>query len=69
MYPLMVLLQAVDPVPADKNVTAGWTAFAVFAGLCVAVALLGFSLAKHLRRARENAEKGVFDPSPERKPR
>jgi hypothetical protein len=67
MYPLMVLLRAVDPVPADKNVTAGWTAFAVFVGLVIAVALLGFSLTKHLRRARENAEKGVFDPSPEKK--
>ena len=62
MYPLMVLLRAVDPVPADKNVTAGWAAFAVFAGLCVAVAFLGFSLVKHLRRARENAEKGAFGP-------
>ncbi len=62
MYPLMVLLRATDPVPADKDVTAGWTAFAVFVGLCVAVAVLGFSLAKHLRRTRENAEKGVFGP-------
>jgi hypothetical protein len=67
MYPLLVLLRAADPVPADKDVTAGWAAFAVFAGLCVAVVILGFSLVKHLRRARENAEKGVFDPSPERK--
>jgi hypothetical protein len=62
MYPLMVLLRAADPVPADKDVTAGWTAFAIFVGLCVAVAFLGFSLAKHLRRAKENAEKGVFGP-------
>jgi hypothetical protein len=67
MYPLMVLLRAADPVPKAKDVTAGWTAFAVFVGLCVAVALLGFSLVKHLRKAKENAEKGVFDPSPDRK--
>jgi hypothetical protein len=67
MYPLMVLLHAADPVPKAKDVTAGWTAFAIFIGLCVAVAILGFSLVKHLRRANENAEKGVFDPSPERK--
>jgi hypothetical protein len=67
MHPLMALLRAVDPAPAAKDVTAGWTAFAVFAFLCVAVAILGFSLVKHLRRAGENAEKGVFGPSPERK--
>jgi hypothetical protein len=62
MYPLMVLLRAADPVPKDKDVTAGWTAFAIFIGLCLAVAILGFSLVKHLRRANENAEKGVFGP-------
>jgi hypothetical protein len=62
MYPLMVLLRVADPVPKAKDVTAGWTAFAVFIGLCLAVALLGFSLVKHLRRAKENADKGVFGP-------
>ena len=42
---------------------AGWVAFAVFIALAVAVALLGFSLTRHLRKARDNAEHGVFDPS------
>ena len=38
-------------------------AFAVFIALCVAVALLGFSLTRHLRTARSNAEQGVFGPT------
>ena len=61
MISLMLLVGATDPVPADKNVTAGWAAFAVFIGMALAVAVLGFSLVRHLRKARDNADKGVFD--------
>ena len=72
MYSLMVLRLltwvAVDPVPADNNVKAGWVAFALFIALGIAVALLGWSLAKHLRKVNRNAEAGVFGPS-EPKPR
>ena len=59
-----------DKVPAPNDVTAGWVAFAVFIALALAVAFLGYSLTKHLRRANENAERGVFDPSdkPRNKP-
>jgi NADH:ubiquinone oxidoreductase subunit 3 (subunit A) len=52
-----------DKVPDPHDVTAGWVAFAVFIALAIAVAFLGFSLTKHLRRANDNAERGVFDPS------
>ena len=52
-----------DKVPNPDDVTAGWVAFAVFIALVLAVAFLGFSLTKHLRRANANAERGVFDPS------
>ena len=64
------LVGGADPVPADNDVKAGWVAFWIFIGLAVAVVLLGFSLAKHLRRARDNAELGVFDSNdePHRKP-
>ena len=40
-----------DKVPNPNDVTAGWVAFAVFIALAIAVAFLGFSLTKHLRRA------------------
>jgi hypothetical protein len=59
---LAVLLPGADPVPAPEDVKAGWVAFAVFLALAVAVALLGFSMTRHLRKIRSNAEAGVFGP-------
>ncbi len=58
-----LLVAGADKVPAPNDVKAGWVAFAVFIALVLAVALLGFSLTRHLRRASDNAERGVFDPS------
>ena len=63
MNALIYLVPLVDKVPDPSDVKAGWVAFGVFIALCLAVAFLGFSLTKHLRRADDNAERGVFDPS------
>jgi hypothetical protein len=64
-----LLVVLADPVPADDDVKAGWVAFGVFVALAIAVALLGLSLSRHLRKARSNAERGVYDPSdPPRRP-
>lgn len=52
-----------DPVPEDEDVKAGWVAFAVFIGLIVAVALLGWSLVRQLRKAEAAEEAGLYDPS------
>ena len=60
---MTTLIVWADKVPNPNDVTAGWVAFIVFIGLALAVAFLGFSLTKHLRRANDNAERGVFDPS------
>ncbi|MCW2754770.1 MAG: hypothetical protein JWQ32_2181 [Marmoricola sp.] len=49
-----------DPVPTDNNVKAGWVAFAVFIWLIAAVGVLCWSLVKHLKKAKLNAESGVF---------
>ena len=57
------LVSMKDKVPDPEDVTAGWLGFWVLIALIVAVVLLGFSLSKHLRRARENAEAGMFAPS------
>ena len=69
MNPLILLVPLLaagaDKVPAPDDVKAGWGAFALFIALAVAVALLGWSMARHLRKARDNAELGVFDPSDE----
>ena len=58
----------VDKVPEDNDVKAGWLAFAIFIGLIVAVALLGYSLVKQLRKAQAAEDAGVYDPS-DKKPR
>jgi hypothetical protein len=36
--------------PNPKDVVAGWTAFAIFIGLCVAVLLLWLSFRKQLKK-------------------
>jgi hypothetical protein len=68
MNPLILLLPLADKVPAPNDVKAGWGAFGLFIALAVAVALLGWSLTRHLRKARENAELGVFDASDKPRP-
>jgi hypothetical protein len=51
----------VDKTPNANDVKAGWGAFAVFIGMALAVAVLGVSLTRHLRKTDRNAESGVFD--------
>jgi hypothetical protein len=69
MNPLIFLIpllaSGADKVPAPEDVKAGWVAFGVFIALGVAVALLGISMTRHLRKARDNAEHGVFGSSDE----
>jgi hypothetical protein len=62
---LTFVLPLVDRVPQDDDVKAGWTAFAVFLGLAIAVALLGVSLIRHLRKAEANKNAGMFGDDPE----
>ena len=57
---LLGLVPLADPVPADSEVKAGWGAFAIFMALAVAVAVLGWSLVRHLRKAKANADAGAF---------
>lgn len=61
------LVSFADPVPADEDVKAGWGAFALFLGLGVTVALLGWSMVRHLGKARTNRDAGAFgdEPRPE----
>ena len=68
LFLVPLLAAGADKVPAPNDVKAGWGAFALFIGLAVAVALLGWSLTRHLRTARDNAEAGAFDPSDKPRP-
>ena len=62
---LTFVLPLVDRVPKDDDVKAGWTAFAIFVALAVAVALLGVSLVRHLRKAQANKDAGMFGDEPD----
>jgi cbb3-type cytochrome oxidase subunit 3 len=61
MQHLVLLVQALDPVPSDNNVKAGWGAFGVFALLILAVAFLCWSFVKQMRKVKDAAEAGVYD--------
>jgi hypothetical protein len=60
---LPLLVEGVDKVPAPDDVKAGWVAFGIFIALGLAVVVLAFSMTRHLRKARDNADQGMFDPS------
>ncbi|MFT4286078.1 heme exporter protein CcmD [Nocardioides sp.] len=64
MLPFIVTLA--DPTPKDNDVVAGWTAFGIFLALVAAVAFLGWSLVRQLRKAQRAKEAGIlpskFDP-------
>ena len=61
MQPLVLLVQALDPVPDDNSVKAGWGAFGVFLLLIIAVAILCWSFAKQMRKVKAANEAGVYD--------
>jgi hypothetical protein len=59
------LASMADKTPSEDEIGAGWMYLVLFLLLAGAVAFLGFSLTKHLRKARTNAEHGAFgDPGP-----
>lgn len=51
-----------DELPKPADVKAGWTAFAIFLGLIVALAVLGWALTKQLKRTDANRRSGAFGP-------
>ena len=60
---LSYVVALVDEVPKAEDVKAGWLAFAIFIGLILAVALLGYSLVRQLRKAEAAEKAGLYDPS------
>lgn len=57
------VLSFVDEVPEADDVKAGWVAFALFIGLILAVAFLGWSLIRQLRKVDAAEEAGLYDPT------
>lgn len=63
---LTAVVLATEEVPDPNDVVAGWTGFIVFIGLILAVAFLGWSLSKQLKKADRAEEQGLYDPSEKR---
>ena len=61
MFHVVLLINALDPVPDDNDVKAGWGAFGIFALLILAVALLCWSFARQMRKVKAANEAGVYD--------
>jgi hypothetical protein len=61
-----VVLLLSDDGPKPEDVKAGWTAFAVFIGLILAVVFLGWSLVRQLRKAQKARDAGVYGDEPVR---
>ncbi|MFZ2503625.1 MAG: hypothetical protein WAW88_13260 [Nocardioides sp.] len=58
---LTLIILTEDQIPADEDVVAGGWGAAVFFSLLLALAVLGWSLSKHLRKAQAAKDAGVFD--------
>ena len=54
----------VDEAPQPEDVKAGWLALLVFVLLIAAVAFLGFSLVKQLRKAQAAKDAGLYGDEP-----
>ena len=59
-----LLFVLTDPTPAPNDVKAGWTGFAVFILLAVAVAFLAWSFVRQLRKAQAAKDAGVYGDEP-----
>ena len=59
--PIGLVLALAGGAPEPEDVKAGWTAFAIFLLLAAAVALLGMSLFKHLKKAQAAQDAGVYN--------
>ncbi len=63
-----LLLTALEEGPEAEDVVAGWTAFAIFGLLILAVVVLGFSLTKRLKNVERAEAEGRYAPSTKKQP-
>jgi hypothetical protein len=69
--PVLAIAPLLDPVPEPSEVTPGWGAAVLVAGLIVATVLLWFSMRKQLSkiRFREEPDASDVDASADQAPR
>lgn len=61
---LWLIVRLAETVPDDDDVVAGAWGAATFVGLILALAVIGWSLNKHLRTAQRNKDAGLFAEKP-----
>lgn len=64
LAPVLDLVRLTDEVPDPEDVKAGWGALAIFALMALAVALLGWSLFRQLRKVEHGRVTGVYGDVP-----
>lgn len=57
---VLALVRAEEKAPPAEDTVAGWIGFAVFMFLILSLAVIGWSLTKHLRKADRAKGEGVF---------
>lgn len=68
LWPSLPTVWQLDPTPEPDDVVAGWGAFGLFGLGILAIALLGWSLVRQLRKVDAAEEAGLYDPTT-RKPK
>lgn len=58
---LQLILLAEENTPEAEDVVAGWTGLLVILGMAVAVAFLGWSLVRQLKKADKAEQEGLYD--------
>ena len=61
---LTLLITAANEGPAPEDVKAGWVALIIFLLLALAVAFLGWSLVRQLRKAQAAKDAGAYGDEP-----
>ena len=55
-----IIIRLADASPEPADVKAGWTAFAIFLLLFVALAVLGYSMARQFKKAARSRDAGIL---------
>lgn len=61
-----LIVRAAEDAPEPNDVVAGWTGFAVFVGLILAVVVIAFFLVRSLRKVDKAEDEGLYDHKPTR---
>lgn len=61
-----LIVRAAEEAPEPNDVVAGWTGFAVFVALILALVVIAFFLVRSLRKVDRAEDEGRYDHKPTR---